>query len=225
MAWLGRSDKPATRASDSWPITPTELRGSLRTRRGPCNISATDSREFLENAQAIGDSLGSRLNGAVWQIFRQARARCFRSSQDSKAARQSFYDQLQSCWEIHTRSTRSSPNFAEHARGASGFLKTRSRPGNFSATGRRAAEEYTSSRRARAVFSPSTPAELQVFSRREVGPATFLRLAAELLKNARPRRRSQRAPSVFSLVRLLALHFFSRRRHLVLVFFRPRQRR
>ena len=32
-------------------------------------------------------------------------------------------------------------------------------------------------------FSPSAPAELQVFSRHEVGPATFLRQAAERLKN------------------------------------------
>ena len=37
--------------------------------------------------------------------------------------------------------------------------------------------------RALADFSPSTPAELQVFSRHEVGPATFLRQAAERLKN------------------------------------------
>ena len=131
---------------------------------------------------------------------------------------------LLSCCEIHTLAMRSSRIFAKHARAASGILKPRSRPDNISATGCRAAEKYTRSRRALVEFSPSTPAALQVFSRRAVGLATFLRLAAELLKKARPRRRPQRAPSVFSLVCLLALHF-SRGGVTWSSFFLPRQRR
>ena len=93
---------------------------------------------------------------------------------------------LLSCCEIHTLAMRSSRMFAKHARAASGILKPRSRPDNISATGCRAAEKYTRSRRALVEFSPSTPAALQAFSRREGGPATFLRLAAELLKNTHP---------------------------------------
>ena len=72
--------------------------------------------------------------------------------------------------------------------------------------------------RALADFSPSAPAELQVFSRHEVGPATFSATgcrAAE--KYTRSRRRPQRALSVFSL-RLLAWHIFPWRRHLVHFF-------
>ena len=46
-----------------------------------------------------------------------------------------------------TGAARSGRFFAKHARGASGILKTRSRPGNFSATGCRAAVKYTRSRR------------------------------------------------------------------------------
>ena len=44
--------------------------------------------------------------------------------------------------------------------------------------------KYTRSRCALVEFSPSTPARLQVFSSRAVGPTTFLRLVAEQLKNA-----------------------------------------
>ena len=77
---------------------------------------------------------------------------------------------LLSCCEIHTLAMRSSRIFAKHARAASGILKPRSRPDNISATGCRAAEKYTRSRRALVEFSPSTPAALQVFSRHEVGP-------------------------------------------------------
>ena len=84
------------------------------------------------------------------------------------------------------RYTRSRCALAKHVRAASGILKPRSRPDNISATGCRAAEKYTRSRRALVEFSPSTPAALQVFSRREGGPATFLRLAAELMKNTHP---------------------------------------
>ena len=136
---------------------------------------------------------------------------------------------LLSCCEIHTLAMRSSRIFTRHARGASGILKTRSRPGNFSATGCRAVKKYTGSRRglvdlfakhtrgasgilktrnrpcnfsaagcqatekykrsrrALADFSPSTPAVLQVFSRREVGPAIILRPATELLRNTHAR--------------------------------------
>ena len=46
-----------------------------------------------------------------------------------------------------TGAARSGRFFAKRARGAPGILKTRSRPGNFSATGCRAAEKYTRSRR------------------------------------------------------------------------------
>ena len=80
---------------------------------------------------------------------------------------------------------RSGSFFPKHARGASGILKTRRRPSNFSAAGCRTAEKYTRSRCALVEFSPSTPARLQVFSSRAVGPTTFLRLAAEQLKNTR----------------------------------------
>ena len=45
--------------------------------------------------------------------------------------------------------------------------------------------KYTRSRCALVEFSPSMPARLQVFSSRAVGPTTFLRLAAEQLKNTR----------------------------------------
>ena len=90
---------------------------------------------------------------------------------------------LLSCCEIHTLAMRSNRIFAKHARAASGILKPRSRPDNISATGCRAAEKYTRSRRALVEFSPSTPAALQVFSRREGGPAIILRPAAELLRN------------------------------------------
>ena len=47
--------------------------------------------------------------------------------------------------------------------------------------------KYTRSRCALVEFSPSTPARLQVFSSRAVGPATFLRLAAEQLRNTHAR--------------------------------------
>ena len=75
---------------------------------------------------------------------------------------------LLSCCEIHTLAMRSSRIVAKHARAASGILKPRSRPDNISATGCRAAEKCTRSRRALVEFSPSTPAALQVFSRRAV---------------------------------------------------------
>ena len=94
---------------------------------------------------------------------------------------------LLSCCEIHTLAMRSSRIFAKHARAASGILKPRSRPDNISATGCRAAEKYTRSRRALVEFSPSTPAALQVFSRREGGPAIILRPAAEPLRNTHAR--------------------------------------
>ena len=68
--------------------------------------------------------------------------------------------------------------FRQAARGASGILKTR---------GRQLFCDW------QVDFSLSTPLELQVFSRHEVGPATFLRVAAELLK-------STRALSVFARV-------------------------
>ena len=63
------------------------------------------------------------------------------------------------------------------------YSQARSRPSNCSAAGCRAAEKYARSRRALVDFSPGAHAELQVFSRRAVGPATFLRPAAELLIN------------------------------------------
>ena len=80
--------------------------------------------------------------------------------------------------------------FAEHANGASGNLKTRRRSGSFSVTDCRELVKTAQAigdvlwnllNSALWIFSPSTPAVLQVFSRREGGLATFLRLAAELL--------------------------------------------
>ena len=105
-----------------------------------------DCREFVKNAQAIGDVLWNLFNSALWQTFNQARPQCFRYSQDAQSARQLFCDRLQCCG---------------------------------------VAVKYTRSRCALVEFSPSTPARLQVFSSRAVGPTTFLRLAAEQLKNTR----------------------------------------
>ena len=102
---------------------------------------------------------------------------------------------------------RSSRIFAKHARCASGILKTRSRPDNYSSTGR-AAEKYTRSRCALVEFSPSTPAGLQVFSSRAVGPTTFLRLAAELLKtHTVPTTSAARSVSLFACVFVLCYVF------------------
>ena len=52
-------------------------------------------------------------------------------------------------------------------------------------TGYRLCPVVSSQQRAVADFSPNTPKVLQVFTRRGGGPATFLRLAAEQLKNTR----------------------------------------
>ena len=54
---------------------------------------------------------------------------------------------------IHALPTCSGRIFAKHARGASGILKTRRRPGNFSATGCRAAVKYTPPRRPQRALS------------------------------------------------------------------------
>ena len=59
--------------------------------------------------------------------------------------------------EIHTLAMRSSRIFAKRARAASGILKPRSRPDNISATGCRAAEKYTRSRRALVNFRQARP--------------------------------------------------------------------
>ena len=60
---------------------------------------------------------------------------------------------LLSCCEIHTLAMRSSRIFAKHAPAASGILKPRSRPDNFSATCCRAAEKSRSRRRPQRALS------------------------------------------------------------------------
>ena len=96
MAWLGRSDHPQ-QEHEILGRTPNGASGNLKTRRRAGNFSATDCRELVKNAQAIGDVLWNLFNSALWQTFNQARPQCFRNSQDAQAARQLFCDRLQWC--------------------------------------------------------------------------------------------------------------------------------
>ena len=85
-----------------------------------------------------------------YSIIRRARQRRLGYSQVTTSRWQLFCDGLQrACKKMHRRSAmscgifstaRSGRLFAKHARSASGILKTRSRPGNYSATGCSVAE-------------------------------------------------------------------------------------
>ena len=107
--------------------------GNLKTRRRPCNFSATSCR-------AAEKCTGYRRRPV-----------------------ESFQRNLRRT----TGAARSGRFFAKHARGASGILKTRSRPGYFSATGCRAVEKYTRSRRrpqrALSIVSPVCLLEWRIF--------------------------------------------------------------
>ena len=102
-----------TRSTSIRFLAANRASGNLKTRRRPCNFSATECR-------AAEKCTGYR--------------------------RRSVESSQHNLWRT-TGAARSGRFFAKHARGASGILKTRSRPGNFSATGCRAAEKYTRSRR------------------------------------------------------------------------------
>ena len=115
-----------------------------------------------------------------YSIIRRARQRRLGYSQVTTSRWQLFCDGLQrACKKMHRRSAMSCGIFStarsgilltKHARSASGILKTRSRPGNFSATACRAAVKYTRSRRrlqrALSIFPPVCLLALHIFPRR-----------------------------------------------------------